>query len=68
VPAGFYLLPVLVSIGVASVVLWWYSEARGAGDLRFYGAVQAYAVLILPVLLLLPPRYTCGWDFAVVFM
>jgi hypothetical protein len=67
VPAGFYLLPVLVSIGVASVVLWWYSEARGAGDLRFYGAVQAYAVLILPVLLLLRPRYTRSWDFAVVF-
>jgi hypothetical protein len=67
VPAGFYLLPVLVLIGVGSVVVWWYSEVRGAGDLRFYAAVQVYAVLILPVLLLLPPRYTRGLDFAVVF-
>jgi hypothetical protein len=67
VPAGFYLLPVLLLIGMGSVVLWWYSEARGAGDLRFYAAVQVYAVLILPVLLLLPPRYTRGWDFVVVF-
>jgi hypothetical protein len=67
VPAGFYLLPVLLLTGVGSVVLWWYSEARGAGDLRPYAAVQVYAVLILPVLLLLPPRYTRSRDFAVVF-
>ena len=67
VPTGFYLLPVLLWIGALSVVLWWYSEARGAGDLRPYAAVQVYAVLILPVLLLLPPRYTRSWDFAVVF-
>jgi hypothetical protein len=65
--AGFYLLPVLLFIGAGSVILWWSSEARGAGDLRFYAAVQAYAVLILPVLLLLPPRYTRSRDFAVVF-
>lgn len=67
VPAGFYLLPVLLLIGAGSVLLWWYSETRGAGDLRIYAAVQLYAVLILPVLLLLPPRYTRSWDFAVVF-
>jgi hypothetical protein len=67
VQAGFYLLPLLLLIGAGSVVLWWYSEARGAGDLRFYAAVQVYAVLVLPVLLLLPPRYTRSWDFAVVF-
>jgi hypothetical protein len=40
---------------------------HGAGDLRFYAAVQIYAVLILPVMLLLPPRYTRGSDFVVVF-
>jgi hypothetical protein len=67
VSVGCYLLPVLLSIGAGSVILWWYSEARGAGDLRFYAATQVYAVLILPVLLLLPPRYTRGYDFGVVF-
>ena len=67
VAAGFYLLPLGLLIGAGSVVLWWYSEARGAGDLRPYAAVQVYAVFILPVLLLLPPRYTRSWDFAVVF-
>jgi hypothetical protein len=64
---GFYSLPVLLLVGVGSVVLWWYSEARGAGDLRPYAAMQVYAVLVLPILLLLPPRYTRSWDFAVVF-
>jgi hypothetical protein len=67
VAVGFYLLPLLLLIGAGSVVLWWYSEVRGAGDLRFYAAVQVYAVLILPVLLLLPARYTRSWDFGVVF-
>jgi hypothetical protein len=67
VPLGFYSLPVLLVIGAGSVALWWYSEARGAGDLRAYAAVQAYAVLVLPILLLLPPRYTRSGDFAVVF-
>jgi hypothetical protein len=67
VRAGLYLLPVLLLIGAGSVVLWWHSETRGAGDLRPYAAVQVYAVLILPILLLLRPRYTRSWDFAVVF-
>jgi hypothetical protein len=31
-------------------------------------AVQVYAVLILPVLLLVPPRYTRSLDFAMVFV
>ncbi len=68
VPTGFHLLPILLLFGIGSVVLWWYSETRGAGDLRPYVAVQVYAVLILPVLLLLPPRYTRSSDFVVVFV
>lgn len=67
VAAGFHLLPVLLLIGAGSVVWWWHTETVGAGDLRFYAAVQVYAVLVLPVLLLLPPRYTRSGDFAVVF-
>lgn len=67
VSAGFHLLPFLLLIGAGSVIWWWHTEMMGAGDLRFYAAVQVYAVLVLPVLLLLPPRYTRGVDFAVVF-
>ena len=33
---------------------------------RFYAAVQVYAILILLLALLLPPRYAHGSDFAVV--
>lgn len=32
---GLWLLPVLLIIGLASVVQWYLSELRGAGDLRF---------------------------------
>jgi hypothetical protein len=46
---------------------WRVSVLHGAGDLRFFSAVQVYAVLILPVALMLPPRYTRGSDLAVVF-
>jgi hypothetical protein len=67
VPAGVWLLPVLTAVGIASVLQWRASVVNGAGDLRFYAAVQVYAVLILPVMLLLPPRYTRSSDFAVVF-
>lgn len=67
VPVGLYLLPVLVLIGMASVFVWWHGEQHGAGDLRFYAAVQVYAVLILPLMLLLKPRYTRSFDFAVIF-
>lgn len=67
VRVGVWLLPILTAAGIASVLLWRVSVLHGAGDLHFYSAVQVYAVLILPVVLLLPPRYTRGSDFTVVF-
>jgi hypothetical protein len=63
---GLYLLPILLALGVASVVQWYWSELRGAGDLRFYGAVQVYSGLVLLLVMLFPPRYTCGSDLGVV--
>lgn len=66
VTAGLWLLPVLVLIGMASVVQWYFSELQGSGDLRLYGAVQVFAVLVLLVILFLPPRYTRGSDLALV--
>jgi hypothetical protein len=55
---SLWLLPVLVAVGLASVLQWRLSEQRSAGDLRFYTAVQLYALLALLVAMLLPPRYT----------
>lgn len=66
IPIGLVLLPILLLVGIASVVQWHISELRGASDLRFYAALQAYAVLLPLVILLLPPRYTRSLDLVVV--
>jgi hypothetical protein len=63
---GLALFPLLEIVGVASVLYWRSSELHGHGDLRLYAAVQVYAILILLLALLLPPKYTRGSDFAVV--
>lgn len=64
--AGLWLLPVLLVLGVGSILHGYLSKLRGAGDLRFYAGMQVYAVLFLLIALLLPPRYTRGSDLAVV--
>jgi hypothetical protein len=66
VPAGLALFPVLQSVGIGSVLVWRAGELRGHGDLRFYAAVQVYAILVLFLALWLQPKYTRGADFAVV--
>ena len=38
---GLWSLPILMAVGLASVLQWNWSEMHGAGDLRFYTAVQA---------------------------
>jgi hypothetical protein len=66
VNVGLALFPLLEILGVASVLYWSWSETQGHGDLRFYAAVQVYAILILLLALLLPPKYTRGADFAAI--
>jgi hypothetical protein len=66
VTLGLWLLPILIAVGVGSVLQWHFSEQQGAGDLRFYAAVQLYALLALLAALLLPPRYSRGSDLLVV--
>lgn len=66
IKAGLWLLPILLTIGIASVVQWHWSEIHGCGDLRFYAAVQVYAGLVLLLMLLFPARYTRTSDLAVV--
>jgi hypothetical protein len=63
---GLWLLPLLLAIGAASVLQWRISELHAHGDLRFYAAVQVYAVVVLLIALLSPAKYTRGSDFAVV--
>lgn len=61
VRAGLILLPLLTALGLASVLQWYAGEVRGRGDLRLYGVVQFYPMLVIPLLLLLRwLRYTGG--------
>jgi hypothetical protein len=64
--AGLLLLPVLILIGMSSVLVWYQSELNGVGDLRFYATVQAYSLMFLLIALLLPPHYTRSADLVIV--
>lgn len=44
------VLPGLLFAGVASVAWWAATEAAGHGDLRFYGLVQFYPMLAIPLI------------------
>ena len=57
-----WLLALLVGLGILSLVYWYLTESQGHGDLRFYGFVQFYPILMLPVVLWLFPDhgYTAG--------
>jgi len=64
--AGLGALGPLLLLGVASVVQWYVSEMRGAGDLRLYLMVQFYTLLLILLILgLFPARYTRGPDLVV---
>lgn len=45
-------LPLLV-FGVFSVIYWQYTELKGRGDLRPYGLVQFYPVIMIPLIMIL---------------
>ncbi|VAW42291.1 Expressed protein precursor, partial [hydrothermal vent metagenome] len=52
---GRLLLFPLLIVGVLSVFYWQYTEANGAGDLRFYALVQFLPIVLIPIMLLLFP-------------
>lgn len=56
--AARLLLEPLLVLGAFSVFYWWWTEARGAGDLRLYGVVQFGSLLVVLLLLVAyPARY-----------
>jgi uncharacterized membrane-anchored protein YitT (DUF2179 family) len=58
---GSLLLPILLSVGVASIIYWHVTELRGSGDLRVYLDVQYYTTAAIPLIaILFPSRYTRG--------
>ena len=66
VVVGLWLMPLLLIVGAVSVWQWRASELGGHGDLRFYAAVQIYAILVLLAMLAVRPKYTRSSDFVVV--
>jgi hypothetical protein len=63
---GLWLLPILMLVGLGSVLQWHWSEVHGAGDLRFYASVQAYSTLVILLAFLFPRRYTRTGDLGLV--
>jgi hypothetical protein len=60
-----WLVPLLI-FGIASVLYWNLTLARGAGDLRPYVLAQFGSLLVLLLLVaLFPPQYTRGADLIV---
>ncbi len=57
-----WLLGLLVALGLASLIYWDWTESLGQGDLRFYGLVQFYPMIALPLVVWLfrEHRYTAG--------
>ena len=54
---GLALLPLLIAVGIASVVYWNMTESAGEGDLRFYAVVQFFPMLAIPLIcIFFPPR------------
>lgn len=55
------MLPLLLALGIASVVYWDMTEAAGHGDLRPYVLVQFYPILAIPLICwLFRGRHTSG--------
>jgi len=56
---GSLLLVPLIAIGIGSVVYWRLTELVGQGDLRPYGFVRFFPMVLVPLLILMfPTRYT----------
>ena len=60
---GLVLLPILLTIGVASVFYWNYTESQGQGDLRLYGLVQFFPMLLMPLMFWMYPGHYSGLKF-----
>ncbi len=56
---GAWLLWPLLAVGLFSVAYWHFTEIQGQGDLRLYGLVQFFPILLIPaILLMFKPSFT----------
>lgn len=55
------ILHPFLAVGVGAAVYWYWTETRGAGDLRLYALVQFLPILMIPLILVLyEPKYLDG--------
>lgn len=59
---GFYAWPFLLVLGICSVLVWYASEVRGTGDMRFYLAIQGYTAIAALIMSAMPSHYTRSKD------
>jgi len=63
---GLWTFLPLLAMGIASVAYWYFTEAQGRGDYRFYLFVQFFSPLLIALTIaLFRPRYT-GTDYLVI--
>jgi len=64
------VLPLLLALGIASVVYWAWTEQAGRGDLRFYALVQFLPPVLIPLVCWLYPlaRHTHGRHIAWIYL
>jgi hypothetical protein len=58
---GFNAFIILNIIGISSVIYWAVSESIGHGDLRWYGMVQFFPILAIPLILVLYKSTLVPW-------
>lgn len=63
-------LPLLLTLGVASILYWTWTEQAGRGDLRFYALVQFLPPVLIPLVCWLFPdaRHTHGHHIAWIYL
>jgi hypothetical protein len=64
-PVARRLFAALLLIGGASVGHWYWTEIRGAGDLRFYGLVQFGSLIVVVLLMVLYRSRYAGSSYLV---
>lgn len=66
---GFWLILPLIGLGILSVWYWIWTESLARGDLRPYGFVQFYSlILILIILYLFPKSYPSNKSFLLLIL
>lgn len=53
---GFFLLFPLIVLGIFSVIYWHWTESLGRGDLRLYGFIQFYSIILMLMILCFFPK------------